>query len=295
MDAQAILSLLTSAELTLWLLCFAAAIFARLYKGFAAIVCFLGVKLLVAATYSFISFHYLPGTPAFFRAYGLFFDGYWVMYLLSTVAVFFSIEQIISRVLSPLPGLSRLAVIIFRFTGILTFFIAITAHLPEIRSLQFATWVNSFFISVALCMCVFEVSLMSMLIAAAPRLGLSFRTRILGLSLGLCLLGIMDFFSLTESLADSGGGGGAWAGLGMASEALMLVTLLMWIAYLVLPEQKRGPLRLKRSSTLMRWNDIVNQLGIGPQPVLEASPSFMSDVESVVERIMLRNAKHKSL
>ena len=65
-------------------------------------------------------------------------------------------------------------------------------------------------------------------------------------------------------------------------------TLLMWITYFVLPDQKRGELQLNRSSTLMRWNDIVNQLGIGPQPASELATSFMTDVERVVELVMLR-------
>jgi hypothetical protein len=291
-DANAILSLLTSAELTLWLLALAAAIYAKMHKSFVAVICFISSKLLVAATYSYISLHYPVGTPASARAYGYYWDVYWLMYLVGTVAVFFSIEQIMRKVLSPLPGVSRLAVLIFRFTGILTFVIATTAHLPEVRSLPFEPWINAFFMSVALCMCVFEVSLMSMLIAAAPRLGLSFRTRILGLGLGICFLGLMDFLSLVTASMGSKGGA-AWGGLSLTSEVVVDGTLLMWITYFVLPDQKRGPLRLTRSSTLMRWNDIVNQLGIGPQPVVELAPSFMTDVEMVVERIMMRNPGHK--
>jgi hypothetical protein len=290
-DANTILPLLTSAELTLWLLAFAAAIYAKLHRSFPAVVTFLGIKLVVAAYYSFVTLHYPAGGHGSARAYGIFYDVFWVMYLLATLAVFFSIEQIMRKVLSPLPGVSRLAILIFRFTGLLTFFIAVTAHLPELGNLAFALWINAFFISVALCMCVFEVSLMSMLIAATPRLGLSFRTRILGLSLGLCLLGVNDFLSLT--IAMGGGSGGAWAGLSLTSEVAVVATLILWIAYFLLPDQKRGPLRLTRSSTLMRWNDIVNQLGIGPQPVVDLAPSFMTDVESVVERIMMRNPVRK--
>ena len=290
MDAKTIFSLLTSAELTLWLLAFAAAIYAKLHREFPAVVSFLGLKLVVAATYSYVSVHYPVGTPGSSRAYGVYFNVYWIIYFLATVAVFFSIEQIMRRVLSPLPGVSRLAVMVFRFTGILTFFIATTAHLPEAHSLPLPVWMNAFFISVALCMCVFEVSLMSMLIAAASRLGLSFKTRILGLSLGFCLLGINDFLSLAMAMASKSS---AWAGLNTISEAGVDGTLLLWIAYFLLPDQRRGTLRLNRSSTLMRWNDIVSQLGATPQLATDITPSFMTDVEGVVERIMMRNVGRK--
>ena len=248
-------------------------------------ICFLGIKLGIVATYAFMSSHYPEGSARTVEAYRLYYDIYWVAYLLATVAAFFSIEQIIRKVLSPLPGVSRLAVLVFRFTGLLTFFIAATAHLPELKHLSFFVWINSLFISIALCMCVFEVSLMAMLIAAAPRLGLSFRTRLMGLSLGLCFLGIMDFLSLTAWVA----GGGAWGGLGMISEVVVDSTLVMWILYFLLPDQKRGPIKLTGSSTLMRWNEVVSQLGIGPQQMTEMTPSFMSDVESLVDGIMMRN------
>ncbi len=286
--------MLTSAELTLWTLAFVSALYAGVHRSFLAVVFFLSTKLVTAATYSFITFRY-TGTPDLARAYVYYYDVFWLMYLLGTIAAFFSIEQIMRKVLSPLPGVSRLAVIVFRFTGILTLVIATTAHLPELHAVTnftgFETWLNGFFMSVALCMCVFEVSLMSLLIAAASRLGLSFRTRILGLSLGLCFLGLMDFLTVvTTSMSATIG---AWAGLSLASELVVVTTLVMWIAYFVLPDQKRGELRLTRSSTLMRWNDIVNQLGIGPQPVPDMAPSFMTDVESVVERIMMRSAGRK--
>ena len=277
--------MLVSAELTLWLLAFASAIYAKLYRNYVAVVCFLGIKLGIAATYSFFASHYPAGSAGSVEAYRIYYDIYWVAYLLATIAAFFSIKEIIRTVLSPLPGVSRLAVLIFHFTGLLTFFIAGTAHLPELKHLSFFVWINALFISIALCMCVFEVSLMSMLISAAPRLGLSFRTRLMGLSLGLCFLGIMDFLSLTAWVA----GGGAWGGLSRISEIVVDGTLVMWILYFLLPDQKRGPTKLSGSSTLMRWNEIVSQLGLGPQPMTDMAPSFMSDVESLVDGIMMRN------
>ena len=140
MDADSILSLLTSAELTLWLLAFATAIYANLHKNSVAVVSFLGIKLVVAATYSYVTMHYPPGTHGSGRAYAYYFDIFWLSYLLATIAVFFSIEEIMRKVLSPLPGVTRLAVLIFRFIGILTFFIATTAHIPELKSLPFVIW-----------------------------------------------------------------------------------------------------------------------------------------------------------
>ena len=40
----------------------------------------------------------------------------------------------------------------------------------------------------------------------------------------------------------------------------------------------------------MRWNEIVNQLGSSVSGVPVPAASFMSEVETLVERIMIRNA-----
>ena len=57
---------------------------------------------------------------------------------------------------------------------------------------------------------------------------------------------------------------------------------------MLLPDQKRGALMLKRESPLLRWDQVVKQLGLGPEQMTDQVPSFMTDVEALVERIMLR-------
>lgn len=282
MDTDALISFLTHAEWLVWLIVFAAAVYARLWRNFAAVVCFLGVKLLVAVAYPVFLLYPHSGLPGARWAYTSYFIFFWCSYGAATVAVFFSIEQIIRRVLSPLSGLSRLGVLIFRFTGGLTLFIALTAHLSEMRSLPFNSWLRALFISFGLCMCVLEVALMGLLMGTAHRLGLNFRTRIFGLSLGLCALGLMDFLNL--SMASS-----AWAGGGLTNELLLFATLFTWVAYFVLPDQKRGTMLLPGSSTLLRWNEVVSQLGPDGQSLPKGPNSFMSEVEELVDSIMLRN------
>ncbi len=285
MTIKAIITLLGNAEFLIWLAAVVTAWRAKLHRTYPAAICFITIKLLIAGAYSILILHYPKGASGAGYAYKLFFDAYWLAYLLATLAIFFSIEQIIRRVLSPLPGLSKLGVLVYRFTGALTMFIALTAHLLQMHSMSFYLWLQAVYTSFAMCMCVFEITLMSLLIATATRLGLSFRTRIFGLSLGICLLGLADLVSL----ASQGAGASRWAGLDAFSEPVTLIALLMWCCYFVLPEQRRGAMMLNRSSTLMRWNEIVSQLGIGPQPAVDATPSFMSDVEGVVTRIMERN------
>jgi hypothetical protein len=279
-DPSTALTILTNAELVLWLAVLVAAVRARLHESYPAILYFVVIKLLSCGGYFAFTAFYANSGP---RAYAIWFDFYWLTFFMATLAVFFSIEQIIRHVLAPLEGLAKLAVIVFRFTGILTFFIAVTAHLPESRSVSFDVLLAAFFYSLALCLALFEVSLISLLVISAHRLGLSFRTRVFGLSIGFCLLGLMDFLSVATAHVNQ-----RWMGLGPTSEVVTILALAMWTTYLLLPDQRRGPLLLKRESSLLRWDQVVKQLGLGPQPASDQIPSFMTDVEAVVERIMLR-------
>jgi hypothetical protein len=282
-DSSSALTTLTNAEFVFWLAVLGAALRSRLRESLPPIFYFIIIKLVTTSAYTVFTTYYVASGLGGSHTYTVWFVFYWISFFASTLAAFFSIEQIMARALSPLPGLAKLAVIVFRYTGVLTFFIAVTAHLPEARTVSWDALINALFYSLFLCMALFEITLVSLLAIFAHRLGLSPKTRLFGFSTGFCMLGMLDFLSVAT--ADVGQ---KWMGLGLSSEIATDACLVMWVAYLLMPEQKRGALMFQRESSLLRWDQVVKQLGLGPQPVGEQIPSFMTDVEAVVERIMLR-------
>ena len=81
------------------------------------------------------------------------------------------------------------------------------------------------------------------------------------------------------------------------NEALILVSLGIWVAYCALPEPARQPVVVPANSTIYRWNEIAAALGHGTQVVVQqpANSFFLTDVEKVVEEALTRNLKsHES-
>ena len=77
-------------------------------------------------------------------------------------------------------------------------------------------------------------------------------------------------------------------------ESLILASLGIWLVYCALPEPVRKPVTMRVNSTAYRWNEIASALGhTGTQVALRqpANGLFLSDVESVVDRVLNRKLK----
>jgi len=113
-----------------------------------------------------------------------------------------------------------------------------------------------------------------------------------GIALGLGLMAANDFVivSLISRFAS------LTALPQFVYEAVILITLGTWVTYCALPEPARRPVLIPVNSTIYRWNEIASALGhtgtqvAVPQP---ANSFFLSDVESVVEKVLNRNLKDR--
>ena len=251
----------------------------------SALGIFFGIRLLAPSLYLLCRFgsHWMP-FPALI--YAIYYYSWWPIYICSALAAFFSIQQIIRSALSTLAGLSSLGVLFFQWAGLLSVVIAITAQLADVHGISLGRWVGKLLISFALCMCLFEVSLLSLLALTSKELGLTLRSRVFGVSLGLALLGITEFFDLALTQYS----GAMISSISLCCEVVTVCTLLMLIFYLARPEPERSMIVSDKASTLLRWNQIVREMGVGPPLPVERVPNFMEDVESLVDRILKRNA-----
>ena len=268
----------------LWALALVSLLRTKVRYELPALGVFFGIRLLAPAI--FLMCRYGSGWLPMTLLYSVYYYSWWPLYICSALAAFFSIQQIIRCALSPLPGLSSLGVLFFRWAGLLSVVIAITAHLADIQGVTIRLWITKLLISFALCMCLFEVSLLTLLALTSRVLGFTLRSRVFGVSLGLALLGVTEFFDL----ALTQNGGAMVSSVSTICQLVTLTTLLILIFYLARPEPERGMLAAEKASTLMRWNEIVREMGVGPPLPVERVPNFMEDVESLVERIMKRNA-----
>jgi hypothetical protein len=224
-------------------------------------------------------------------AYEMYFYAYWISYVVGAIAVFFVIQELFKAALEPLPGLMRLGSIAFRWVAGASLLAAVAAVIaprtPGYRILMSACD------QVMRCESIFVLCLLLFMVVAAGKLGLTYRSRIFGISFGfgvmatgnlVCSALLMNFdhnmMNTTISLVETAGS---------------MLTLLIWAAYLLQKEPVRGAATLPATSPLVRWNEIALALGNSNRVTTMAQPApandfFLQDVEKVVDRILTKNS-----
>jgi pseudouridine-5'-phosphate glycosidase len=146
------------------------------------------------------------------------------------------------------------------------------------------------------CESIFILSLLLFLLMAAGKLGLSYRSRVFGISFGF---GIMAASDLVVSAAFLHFGRNMMTStISVVTTSASLFTLMVWSAYFVQREPARQAATLNASSRLARLNEIAMALGQSGTripvvtPVPARSDFFLQDVEKVVDRILIKNSLH---
>jgi hypothetical protein len=212
---------------------------------------------------------------------------FWVAYGTSGVLTFFTAQQIFRDALEPLPGLRRLALVAFRWVAVVSVALSVV---PAIVPLFFRAHSLQVTVLQAMrCVSVLEFCLVAFILLSAQALGISWRSRIVGVTLGFGVLAVVDavcFMFLLRSLSQLL----PWL---LVREAGSAIAASVWLVYLLMKEPKRTAVRLNSSSQLQKWNEIAVALG-KPVPHIalgqpEPSPFFLQDVERVVDRVLSRN------
>jgi hypothetical protein len=119
-------------------------------------------------------------------------------------------------------------------------------------------------------------------------LGVSFRSRIFGVTFGLGMMSVSDLvytavFTHNASLASAAN---TW------HEVVYLSAIALWAGYFAQPEPARRLVTMPVTSPLMRWNDVAQTLGNpAGQVAISYPPSFMTDVFDLVENVMGPNGR----
>jgi hypothetical protein len=212
---------------------------------------------------------------------------FWAAYGASGVLTFLTAQQIFRDALEPQPGLRRLALVAFRWVAVVSVALSVV---PAIVPLFFRaqSWQITA-LQAMRCVSVMEFCLLAFVLLSAQALGISWRSRIVGITLGFGVLAVVDtvcFMFLLRSLSQLL----PWL---LVRETGSVVAACVWLGYLLMHEPKRTAVRLQNSSQLQKWNEIAVALG-KPVPHIalgqpEPSPFFLQDVEAVVDRVLSRN------
>lgn len=226
-------------------------------RNFGFLVALLGVRLACSAIclpLIYLSRH----TIERHLAYQVYFYAYWIGYALEAILSLLVIYSIFKLAMAPLKGLQTLGMLVFRWVAAISVAVAIgVAVTPHLSGINFMvamiTQLQQTSSILTLCLLLFVC------FAIRP-MGLSYRSRIFGVSLGL---GMMATASLIDSawLAHSPN---MYSTISLINGLVVGLTLLTWSAYFAFPEPKRRIITLPTTSPFLRWNQISMALGDDP-------------------------------
>ena len=219
-------------------------------------------------------------------AYKLYYYTYWPSYGIEAVLSLVVIYSIFKLAMEPLKGLATLGILVFRWAAAISVAISITMSVgpnyskhnlltTSLNQLQQTTNI------LTLCLLLFVC------FAIRP-MGLTYKSRIFGVSFGLGLLA-------TVSLVSS-----AW--LSHSNEMFSTVmnviqgvaacsTFFVWTAYFTLPEPKRRMILLPTTSPFLRWNQI--SMALGDEPGFVAVGGIPPEIFAPAEIEIMRRASVK--
>jgi hypothetical protein len=220
-------------------------------------------------------------------AYQTYFYVYWVSYALEAILSLLVIYSIFKLAMAPLKGLQTLGMLVFRWVAAISIAVAIgVAVTPHLTGLKFMvamiTQLQQTSSILTLCLLLFVC------FAIRP-MGLSFRSRIFGVSLGLGLLA-------TISLINS-----AWIAhnpdmysvFSVVNGVAVGLTLVVWSAYFAFPEPKRRIIVLPTTSPFLRWNQI--SMALGDDPGFVAVGGIPPELFAPAELEVMRRASAKMI
>ena len=257
---------------------------AKMARAYAYLLALLSTKAF--STCGLLALLYLVGHGVSkFKVYPVYFYLYWSSFAIEAILSLFVIYGIFLLAMDPLPGLKKLGVLIFRWVGAISIAVALgVAFTPHASGIKFmtATVTQLQQTSSILTLCL----LLFVCFAIRP-MGLSYRSRIFGVSLGL---GMLATASLCTAAMISHSGD-MYTTLSIVAGIAECSALLTWSTYFAIPEPQRKMILLPTTSPFLRWNQI--SMVLGDEPGYVALGEVTPDVFAPAELEIMRRASAK--
>ena len=220
----------------------------------------------------------------------IYFYFFWTVYIASAVILFFVCIEVFRNALSALPGLMRFGVMILRWAIFISLITTITStSFTQNSYLILYSFVSGLVHSVS----ILELCLLAFLCLFMNAISLPIRDRAFGMALGMGMLSSSDLIAASFLHSHTRYN----EPFQFVCEAMVLLSLGIWIAYYAMPEPVRKPFVLPASSSIYRWNEIAMALGHTGTQVAFPQPAqnfFLTDIERVVDKVLSKNLKERA-
>lgn len=218
-------------------------------------------------------------------AYQTYFYVYWTSYALEAILSLLVIYSIFKLAMAPLKGLQTLGMLVFRWVAAISVAVAIGVALtPHLTGAKFmvamVTQLQQTSSILTLCLLLFVC------FAIRP-MGLSYKSRIFGVSFGLGFLAATDLVRSAWLAHNSDMN----STINVINGLVICLTLCIWSAYFAFPEPKRRFIVLPTTSPFLRWNQI--SMALGDEPGYVAIGGIPPELFSPAELEVMRRASAK--
>jgi hypothetical protein len=218
-------------------------------------------------------------------AYKLYFYTYWLSYAVESILALVVIYSIFKLAMAPLKGLATLGILVFRWAAAISVAVSIGMAIgPHFTSTAFLITVVS---QLRQTSSILTLCLLLFVCFAIRPMGLTYQSRIFGVSLGLGLMATMSLVN-TAWLSHNPG---VFSAANIANGIVACGTFFIWSAYFALPEPKRRIIVLPTTSPFLRWNQI--SMALGDDPGYVAVGGIPPEVFAPAEIEIMRRASAK--
>ena len=253
------------------------------YKYLSA---FMATRVITYAAMAPFIFHRHTFGLSDHHSYLIFFSLYWIGWGIEACLALGIIFSVYKLAMAPLKGLQGLGMMMFRWAAGISVAVALTiAFGPHVSTFDYfiraITQLQQTQSVLTLCMLLFVC------LAIHP-MGLTYRSRIFGVSLGLGILAATD---LVQSAWIANNPADMYSVCSMVRAMVSVCTLLLWSGYFAFPEPKRRMIVLPTTSPFLRWNQISQVLG--DEPGFVALGEVGLDMFAPAEIEVMRRASSK--
>jgi hypothetical protein len=218
-------------------------------------------------------------------AYQIYFYVYWTSYALEAVLSLLVIYSIFKLAMAPLKGLQTLGMLVFRWVAAISIAVAVgVAFTPHLSGIKF---IVAMITQLQQTSSILTLCLLLFVCFAIRPMGLSYRSRIFGVSFGL---GLLATISLVNS-AWIAHNPSMYSTFSLINVFAVGMTLFIWSAYFAFPEPKRRIIVLPTTSPFLRWNQI--SMALGDDPGYVAVGGIPPELFAPAELEVMRRASAK--
>ncbi|SNT31251.1 hypothetical protein SAMN05421770_107117 [Granulicella rosea] len=222
------------------------------------------------------------------HAYQVYFYVYWASHTMEALLGIAVIYNLYKLAMAPLKGLQSLGMLMFRWAAAIAVLVAVgMAFGPHVTATKFIVTAVS---QLQQTQSILTLCLLLFVTFAIRPMGLSYKSRLFGVSFGL---GIMSVMSLIGSAWIPHDQQTMFTAFGIANGVAIVATLLTWMVYFTLPEPKRRIIVLPTTSPFLRWNQISEALG--DEPGYVAVGGVHPEIFAPAELEVMRRASMKMI